>query len=342
MNKTYCRNCEKETVYVIKTGIQESVVKGVSIHTQVEHAYCQECGAKVFVPSLSEKNLSRVDEAHRKRIGRIQLPEILNLLEQYNIGAKPLSLMLNWGECTILRYLRGQLPDKEHSDRLLSLRDPEVFSNLFSERKGILTGVARRKVDKSLADQLKPDTKENIKRNMPKAALLLFFDQEPGDCNGNKSFQLERFVQAVLFLAQKGIPVTRLNYLLWLTDVLHYKRKKESIFGVPYRRFESAVAPDRHFWIYGALTETDISFISLQNEWIVQALHEADLGGFSESEQEIIKNIRTRESRPTEDLIPDILQKISMIKPFHEIPFSLAAEWISYGSVKEGVLTNDR
>jgi putative zinc finger/helix-turn-helix YgiT family protein len=328
LNKAYCRNCEKETAYVIKTGTQESVVKGTSIHTRVEHAYCQECGAKVYVPSLSEKNLSLVDQAYRKQIGRIQLSEIQELLEQYNIGAKPLSLMLNWGECTILRYLRGQLPDKEHSDRLISLKDPEAFSNLFSERKGILTGVAKRKAERSLAAQWRQDAGDSLKKDMPKAALLLFFDQKPGDRNGNKAFQLEKLVQAILFLTQKGIPVTHLNHLLWLTDLLHYKRKDESVFGVPYRRFESVVAPDRHFWIYGALTETDISFISLQNEWIIQALHEPDFDGFSEYEREIIKNVGTLESGPAEGLIPDIREKVSTIKPLHDIPFSLAAEWI--------------
>jgi putative zinc finger/helix-turn-helix YgiT family protein len=328
LDKTYCRNCEKEVVFTVKKGTQESVVKGVSIHTQVEHAYCRECGGKVFVPSLSEKNLSRVDQAYRQCAGRIQMPEIRALLEQYNIGAKPLSLMLNWGECTILRYLRGQLPDKEHSDRLLSVRDPDVFSNLFSEKNGILTDVARRKAEKALASRLNPDALERVKRDMPKAALLLFFDHEPGDCNGNRTFQLERLVQAILFLTQKGISVIHLNYLLWLTDVLHYKRKNESVFGVPYRRFESAVAPDRHFWIYGALTETDISFISLQNDWIIQALHEADLEDFSGFEREIIRNVGSGESGAPDEWIPDIRQKVSAVKPFHEIPFSLAAEWV--------------
>jgi hypothetical protein len=330
LEKIYCRHCEKEVTYTVIAGTQESVVKGVSIHTQAEHAYCLECRNKVFVPKLSQNNLNRVDEAYRKHIGRIQLQDIRALLRQYHIGAKPLSLMLNWGECTILRYLRGQLPDKEHSDRLLSLKDPSVFSGLFEKNRRMLKDVAQRKVEKALSEQLnvKENIQENLKHDMPKAALLLFFNQKPGDCNGNKPFQLERFIQAVLYLSQKGIPLVQLNYWLWLTDLLHFKRKKESVFGIPYRRYEGMVAPDRHFWIYGALTETDIVFVPLQNEWMIQAIHAPILEDFTEFEKEILKNIQIYDYSQKNPLIPDMRLKMSTVKPFQEIPFSLALEWI--------------
>ena len=37
----------------------------------------------------------------------ISREEILQILDKYNIGRKPLSILLGWGQTTILRYLSG-------------------------------------------------------------------------------------------------------------------------------------------------------------------------------------------------------------------------------------------
>ena len=56
----------------------------------------------------------------------ITIEEILEILEKYNIGKKPLSLVLGWGEVTIIRYLDGSIPDKLHSDVLFSIKNKIV------------------------------------------------------------------------------------------------------------------------------------------------------------------------------------------------------------------------
>ena len=53
----------------------------------------------------------------------ITIKEILEILEKYNIGKKPLSLVLGWGEITIIRYLEGQIPDQFHSELLLKINE---------------------------------------------------------------------------------------------------------------------------------------------------------------------------------------------------------------------------
>ena len=54
--------------------------------------------------------------------------EILQILEKYNIGRKPLSLLLGWGQTTILRYLNGITPTPEYSKELLHiLKDPSYY-----------------------------------------------------------------------------------------------------------------------------------------------------------------------------------------------------------------------
>ena len=51
----------------------------------------------------------------------ISKDEILQILKQYNIGRKPLSLLLGWGQTTILRYLSGITPTPEYSKDLFHI-----------------------------------------------------------------------------------------------------------------------------------------------------------------------------------------------------------------------------
>ena len=72
--------------------------------------------------------------------------EILQILEKYNIGRKPLSLLLGWGLTTILRYLNGITPTPEYSKELLHiLKDPSYYLELLTANQARITELAYRK-----------------------------------------------------------------------------------------------------------------------------------------------------------------------------------------------------
>lgn len=72
--------------------------------------------------------------------------EILQILEKYNIGRKPLSLLLGWGQTTILRYLNGITPTPEYSKELLHiLKDPSYYLELLTANQERITELAYRK-----------------------------------------------------------------------------------------------------------------------------------------------------------------------------------------------------
>ena len=57
--------------------------------------------------------------------------EIIQILEKYRIGKKPLAKLLGWGETTIIRYIEGDIPTKEYSIKLRTLLDnPEFYYDL--------------------------------------------------------------------------------------------------------------------------------------------------------------------------------------------------------------------
>lgn len=72
--------------------------------------------------------------------------EIKLILDRYRIGKKPLAKLLGWGETTIIRYMDGDMPTNEYSNKLkIILSDPEYYYKLLMKRQDCLTGVAYKK-----------------------------------------------------------------------------------------------------------------------------------------------------------------------------------------------------
>lgn len=89
--------------------------------------------------------------------------EIEEILEKYNIGKKPLSLLLGWGEVTIIRYLDGGVPDKLHSDVLFSIKNnPSKLLRYLEENKNLITELAYKKVLLKIEELEKEEDRENI------------------------------------------------------------------------------------------------------------------------------------------------------------------------------------
>lgn len=76
----------------------------------------------------------------------ISREEILQILDKYNIGRKPLSILLGWGQTTILRYLSGITPTPEYSKELYHiLQEPSYYLDLLTLHRERITELAFRK-----------------------------------------------------------------------------------------------------------------------------------------------------------------------------------------------------
>lgn len=97
-------------------------------------------------------------KGNRNEIDReviITSEEIKVILDRYRIGKKPLAKLLGWGETTIIRYMEGDIPTNEYSNKLKAiLNDPEYYYDLLMKRKECLTGVAFKKSRKAVLGQI--------------------------------------------------------------------------------------------------------------------------------------------------------------------------------------------
>ncbi|MFN2341627.1 MAG: hypothetical protein ABR547_10215 [Halanaerobium sp.] len=67
LQKTFCPECRKNVEYQIKNSVEAKEVRGLEFEYTVERAYCNNCGAEIFIPELHDKNLQKIDNAYREK-----------------------------------------------------------------------------------------------------------------------------------------------------------------------------------------------------------------------------------------------------------------------------------
>ena len=76
---------------------------------------------------------------------------LLLTMQRYEIGKKPLSRLLGWGDTTVMRYLDGVEPNREFAGRIERLAEnPWEYANILEKNKEKLTDTAYRKTRRAV------------------------------------------------------------------------------------------------------------------------------------------------------------------------------------------------
>lgn len=141
----YCDYCLKDVDCEYKERNKVEIIDGVRVEFLEKYYICPECGNE-FYGDLHDYNIQTVNEKLRKSKEIITIKEIEKIIEKYNIGKKPLSLVLGLGEVTITRYLDGQNPTRENSEFLKNiLNNPFLFEMYLLVNKDKISAVAYKK-----------------------------------------------------------------------------------------------------------------------------------------------------------------------------------------------------
>jgi len=163
IKKEYCENCCELVSYVTKSEIKEEIVNNNLIVYDEYYDVCDKCHNKFFSSITFDRNMREYGEKIKKQNDLITIDELNKLLEKYNIGKKPLSLVLGLGEITITRYFDGYTPDKIYSDLLKSvLNNPKIMRHYLEKNKSLISDVAYRKVKSKIADIELSENKDTI------------------------------------------------------------------------------------------------------------------------------------------------------------------------------------
>ena len=138
MNRTtiFCENCRKDVLYTEKEEYMSSELKGEVYNYHGKIATCDECNNEIFVNEINDYNLHQLYNEFRKQHNIISLEKILEIPEKYNIGKRPLSLLLGWGEQTFSRYYDGDMPTQQYSAILQKIyEDPSFYLSTLENNK---------------------------------------------------------------------------------------------------------------------------------------------------------------------------------------------------------------
>lgn len=154
--KVYCERCASKVNYVIIDNVEYEVNFENEIIKYVgKKAICESCQHEVFVEEIEAYNQQMFEEAYKKQLKIISTIEIDEILKKYNIGKRPLSLILGLGEVTISRYYNGYIPSNKISSLLkeINLNPEKFYSFLMMNKEKITTNAyikAKNKVEELL------------------------------------------------------------------------------------------------------------------------------------------------------------------------------------------------
>lgn len=136
---TFCEECRSDVHYYCENSPLKGTLKGEEYIYTGKKALCTECNSEVYAADIEDDNLRALYDAYRQKNGIISHEKIMAIPQKYNIGKRPLSLLLGWGEMTYTRYCDGDMPTKQYSDILQKLYDePSYYLSLLEENRGNL------------------------------------------------------------------------------------------------------------------------------------------------------------------------------------------------------------
>ena len=149
------KNAEKTLPMISKEILIKSELKGTSYEYIGKMAVCEDCCAEVYVAEIEDYNLKALYDEYRRTNGIISTEKIVEIPHKYNIGKRPLSLLLGWGEMTFSRYCEGYIPTKQYAEKLQKIYDdPNYYLILLESNQANLPSKMGYEKSKSATEKL--------------------------------------------------------------------------------------------------------------------------------------------------------------------------------------------
>lgn len=153
--KVFCEECRNDMEFSVVNKRLEGTIKGETYSYLGKVAHCIDCNSEIYVDEINDFNLKALYNKYREEHGIIPLEIILKIPEKYEIGKRPLSLLLGWGEQTFSRYCDGDIPTKQYSDVLKKIyNEPKYYEQILEENKGNLKTEHTYKKSKKAVEEL--------------------------------------------------------------------------------------------------------------------------------------------------------------------------------------------
>ncbi|MHB8172094.1 MAG: Panacea domain-containing protein [Thermincolia bacterium] len=107
---------------------------------------------------------------------------------------------------------------------------------------------------------------------------------------------MKKLINAIIFFAdnQDGVYKTKLNKLLWYSDMLCFKKYNHAISGLQYIHHHHGPVPERFDWIFGTLSDIYIQLEDTDYGTKIKQLKGFDNNCFNENELIILEKVNEK------------------------------------------------
>lgn len=290
--KLSCPVCDNTNKLQLIKEAKELTIRNEPITIEMEYHKCPKCGEEFLIPDTESDPLERAYRLYRFKHNMLQPEEIRNFRRKYHLTQSDLANLLGLGGATISRYESGKLQDETHETLLRLAMDTENLRRLVVSPRSALPEDRKNRILNALKETAEPKVS-----SLERFVVSTFQDYQPNEYSGFKSFDQDKFFNAILYLCKGGAVKTKLNKLLFYADFKHFKEYTTSITGARYACIPFGPAPDDYDLYYpilirrGVLEVEEIDYPHFTGENFLTK-KEPNLNIFSESELRILASVK--------------------------------------------------
>lgn len=245
--RSICPSCERITECLRNELIETYTIKGEDISVAVKYHTCTECEEEFESPDDGEDYLQIAYNLYRQKHDMVQPDEIRTFRKNYSLTQKELSGLIGWGGATLSRYENGALQDATHDRMLKLVMKPDNLLSLVQSQNGVLNRNKKERIIELLEKQIEDSCSFNT------IISTWLTDHQPSISTGFKSFDFNKFTEAILFFTKEGVFKSKLCKLLFYSDFKCYKDNAISITGSKYAHGYHGPIPDSFEILFATL-----------------------------------------------------------------------------------------
>ena len=230
--ETFCPECDMGVRASLREQPATLRVRGEEIDFTETVALCPHCGMEIGDSRVEDENLEQAYAIYRARHGIPSPEEIRKLREFYGLSLREFSRFLGFGEQTVYRYERGDLPDPTHSLVLEQAKTHQGARRLLAKNRKRLSERSIESIELALSTHA-----EDLHWVRPLPSKLEEQTADaPSTANGYRAFDPDRALALMRLLAQqcRDLFWTKSQKALFVADMFACACRGRSLTGLRY------------------------------------------------------------------------------------------------------------
>ena len=281
-----CDNCGSTDTYV-KMNHNKFIKNGYEIEFDSEEWFCKKCDCSVYDRELDNITLKKAIQVYNRQYGISE--DIKKIRKEIGLSLDELANIIGCAKKTLISYEKGEsIPNDTYLIIIKTILDnPESIKLLIRANRNMFEDKKLIRIEKKLNDYYANNSK----------GLFLNKETEASEYNGFTEIDIDKLINIITILSDKGINKTKLLKELFYIDFLSYKNKSCSITGLEYTKLPYGPVVDDFEKIFDTLTinniiDYNIKYNNNYEEHIIKSKVKPNFNIFRKEELDIINKIQ--------------------------------------------------